>query len=102
MENQVLINFLEKNGLSLSEFGSSEYGLTKQNCLNFIKLLASLGGKPIGIEVWKKKQKKYFIDSLAGWYSESSDREECIKSAINFALIIDALEADLMTVQYEE
>jgi hypothetical protein len=96
-----LIDFLKTNGVPLIKFGSSEFGLSREGAVLFLNLLNRSGKLPLGIEVWRQKGNRYFIDSLGGWYSDSAAMEDnnwC--SARKFISWVLLAEQDLLTVQY--
>lgn len=95
-----LNTFLEKRGVTLSDYGSSESGLSRPDAILFLDLIYKAGKSPLGIEIWRHRGSKYFIDSLAGWYSESDDPEINSKSVRAFISTLDISKDDVMTIQF--
>ena len=93
--------FLEKNGVSLSHCGSSEFGLSRTDAIVFLDLLCRAGKAPLGIEVWTRSGSKFAIDSLDGWYSRNTSIEADMKSAREFVSTVVLSDDDLMTVQFD-
>jgi hypothetical protein len=96
----VLQEFLQAKGFSLAPYGSAEFALDLPNAIEFIDMLDELGRSPLGIEVWRRIAGEPAIQSLHGWYSESSNPHTNIASAREFIHGPLALADDLYCIQY--
>lgn len=96
-----LRSFLASHGVSLSDFGSSEFGLKRADAMTFLGLLFRVGKMPLGIEVWRHRGKKFSIDSLGGWYSENTSYEVNCNLAKDFVGGADLTDDDLVTIQFD-
>lgn len=62
-----LFEYLQRNGIVLSEWGSSERGLALAHALEFVELLASFEVRVLGMEPWRKEGLAYRCDSQWVW-----------------------------------
>lgn len=95
-----LVLFLERNGVSLSQLGSSEFGLSRNDSIVFLNMLVMFVKVPLGVEIWRRVDSRLVIDSLGGWYSGNECIEAEIQSARDFISKVDLSEGDLMTIQF--
>lgn len=93
-----LFNYLEQNGVDLSDAGSSERGLPLGRALEFLKLLESRDVQILGIEPWRKEGPRYRCDALGVW--ESSDDADAIEQAREHLYRLELQAHDVVTVQY--
>lgn len=71
--NADIFSFMTSHGVSLKDSGSAERGFTQSEVLELLGLLGVRNIKPLGLEVWHRREDGRFkIDSLAGWVPESS------------------------------
>lgn len=98
--NRKLSSFLQSHGVCLMDYGSAEFGVSRNNAINFVELLNENGIYPLGIEIWKRYGDKYNIDSLGGWYSIGTNLEANRAAAIDFLRKSIMSDNDLLTIQY--
>jgi|GEM_PF-5799489 len=97
----ILNKFLMEHGIHLEQFGSAEYGLSKSNALDFIKLVRINNRCVLGIEVWNLIQNKYVIYSLGGWYCKSTNIINCYDDAMEFIMTEHFESNALVTIQFD-
>ena len=98
--NRSLNTFLKTQGVWLMDYGSAEFGVSRNDAIFFIDLLNKTGQNPLGIEIWRRRGDKFVIDSLGGWYSEGSDIEENLHAAKDFIRNVILADDDLLTIQH--
>ena len=98
--NRSLSTFLQTRGVRLVDYGSTEFGVSRNDAIFFMDLLNKTGQSPLGIEVWRQRGDKFAIDSLGGWYSEGSDIKENLHAAKDFIRNAILANNDLLTIQY--
>jgi len=100
--NADVLRYIKENGVSLTSYGSAEFGLCKNDAMEVLKMLCERKQVILGIEVWRHIGDYFTIDSLDGWYSSSENsKDENNKSAMNFVQNADIVEDDLLTIQFE-
>ncbi|MBS0498838.1 MAG: hypothetical protein JSR74_00755 [Proteobacteria bacterium] len=98
--NVDLWSFLLRYGVPLDAFGSAERGLRKVDASTFLNLLKAESRTPIGMEVWRRVDDEYRIDSLAGWYKSGKNANDICVDAENFVNSVGLATDDLLTVQF--
>lgn len=94
--------FLEANGKPLTEFGSSEYGLSRSDSLLFIDLVRQNNLNIVGVEIWRQEGDGYNIESLMTWYAIEADVIRNLEEVQEFIGTVSLSDGDLLTIQYAD
>lgn len=93
-----LPGFLKSNGQLLLEYGSSEYGVSKEHALEFLDMLELDGLPPLGVEIWRYDNNWYSCDVMSGWYS--TNPANAISDARRFLRKARIKSGDVFTIQF--
>jgi hypothetical protein len=98
--NRSINAFLETRGVSLMQFGSAEFAISRADAILFLDLLDGMGKKPLGMETWRRLGEKFTVDSLGGWYSNKSTTRDNLKSAKEFLCNELIADNNFVTIQF--
>jgi hypothetical protein len=65
--NPDLWTYMTSHEVDLAKSGSAERGFSQKDVLGLLDLLREQNIQPLGLEVWRRREDIYKIDSLAGW-----------------------------------
>jgi hypothetical protein len=95
-----LLTFLEANGRSLDEYGSSERGLSIERAREFVDLLLANGVRLLGIEVWRRDGDLYRINGRETWYPIHESAQAIHADALQYFIDIKPSPDDVFAIQF--
>lgn len=96
----MLLNFLERHGCSLSEYGSAERGLNLKDALAFVELLRVNRVPLLGVELWRCHAGLLEQDLSEIWYSEGSSDADHYSDANGYFNRIKIGSGDVFAIQF--